>query len=120
MTGSLRRITVADILLLAAVVVLPALSLSAARGGARRVRISVAGRPATTWPLDTNRMLDLGNGMTVEIRGGRVRVSESDCPRGLCRQAGWVATPGRTIACLPNRTIIEVVAPATDCDVETH
>lgn len=117
----MRRITVADVLLLAAVVAVPAWSLTGGRGPApQRVRISIAGRPAATWPLDTDRTLDLGNGMTVQIRGGSVRVSQSDCPGQYCVRAGATTRPGRPITCVPNRTIIELIGPATDCDVETH
>ena len=46
--------------------------------------------------------------MKIEIRAGAIRVAESNCPRGVCKQAGWVRTPGRSIVCVPNRVVIEL------------
>lgn len=56
--------------------------------------------------------------MILEVRRGRVRVAQADCPRKLCQHAGWISRPGQTIVCLPNRLLIEIAggnkAPAYD------
>ncbi len=55
-----------------------------------------------------NTQLELG-GMLIEVKHGAVRVVRSDCPRGICRRAGWISKPGSTIVCVPNRVLIEIL-----------
>ena len=41
----------------------------------------------------------------IEIRGGRIRMYEADCPDHTCINTGWLEdTP---IICLPNKIVIE-------------
>ena len=59
--------------------------------------------------LDRDREISLLNGrMSIEIKQGRIRVSESDCPRKICVNAGWIKSPGQIIACVPNKVLLEV------------
>lgn len=46
--------------------------------------------------------------LTLQIEAGRIRVAQSDCPRGVCRERGWISSPGETIICLPAKVLIEV------------
>lgn len=43
---------------------------------------------------------------TVEIKEGRVRISDATCPRKLCVQQGWINRGA--IVCLPNKIIITI------------
>lgn len=45
---------------------------------------------------------------TVEIRGGKVAITESDCPGADCVHSGWIGVTGRSIVCLPNRVEIRI------------
>lgn len=45
--------------------------------------------------------------LTVVIEDGTVRVSESDCPDGLCR-AGRIGRDGETLVCLPAGIVLTV------------
>jgi hypothetical protein len=57
--------------------------------------------------LDT--VYDLADeGMRLEVKGGRVRVLESDCPQQICVHSGWIERPGQVVACVPNRVIVTV------------
>lgn len=47
-------------------------------------------------------------GMKFEVREGRVRVADSDCPHKVCVNAGWVGRSGQIIACVPNRIVVRV------------
>ncbi len=46
--------------------------------------------------------------MLIEIKAGRIRVKESDCPRQICVNTGWIKTPGQIIVCVPNKILIEI------------
>ncbi len=59
--------------------------------------------------LDKDQEISLLNGkMLIEIKGGRIRVRESDCPRKICVNTGWIKTPGQVIACVPNKILVEI------------
>jgi len=57
--------------------------------------------------LDKDQEVILGR-MLLEIKGGRIRVRESDCPRKICVNTGWIKTPGQVIACVPNKVLVEM------------
>ncbi len=64
-------------------------------------------------PLDTDGEYVLGEGdwqNTVEISGGRARMSSADCADGYCVRQGWIQYDGETIICLPHRVVIELEA----------
>jgi hypothetical protein len=62
-----------------------------------------------TVPLDVDRILRLRDvGMTLEVKGGRIRVLESDCPHHVCVNTGWIGRTGSIIACVPNRVVVRV------------
>lgn len=44
----------------------------------------------------------------VEIKDGKVRVTESPCREKICIAAGWVSQADEWIACLPNRVFLRV------------
>ena len=57
-----------------------------------------------TYALSENRRIAVSSGgirLTVEILDGRVRVSESDCPDGVCMASGWIDRPGQSVVCAP-------------------
>jgi len=49
----------------------------------------------------------------VEIRDGRVRVVDAECPNRICVHTGWRSKHGEVIVCVPNRTIIRILGGAT-------
>ena len=70
------------------------------------------GRVVAELPLDgqTSRSFSFEAGtVSVETVPGRgVRISESDCPAKVCIHSGWISGPGETIACLPNKLLVEI------------
>ncbi|WP_347489894.1 NusG domain II-containing protein [Desulfoscipio sp. XC116] len=52
----------------------------------------------------------------VEIKDGRVRIKEADCPNKLCVKAGWLTKPGQMAVCMPNR--LRVVIEGVKEDVK--
>lgn len=55
---------------------------------------------------------------TVEIRGGRVAIVESDCPGEDCVHSGWCSTPGQSIVCLPNRVELRILGTPQEGEVD--
>lgn len=43
---------------------------------------------------------------TITISGGKIAVTQADCPGGDCLQAGW-RNSGRPIVCLPHHLVIQ-------------
>jgi hypothetical protein len=69
--------------------------------------------------LDKNQEIVLLNGhMVVEVKDGRIRVKESDCPRRICLRTGWIQHPGETIVCVPYKMVIEVGASGSSPRVD--
>ncbi|MFO7651056.1 MAG: NusG domain II-containing protein [bacterium] len=117
------RLGVFDAALVVALVALPAWSLlssARARTGRAEARVTRSGRLVGVYPLDRDARVQLADDVVVEIRDGRVRVAESDCPKGVCRHAGWVSEPGRSIICVPNRVIVELRGVARGYDAESY
>ena len=44
----------------------------------------------------------------IEIKDGKVFITESDCPGEDCVHSGWISEGGRSIVCLPNRVEIRI------------
>jgi hypothetical protein len=49
---------------------------------------------------------------TVEIKNGRVAVTDADCPQKFCIKQGWINRG--SLVCLPNRLIVTVESTSTD------
>lgn len=54
----------------------------------------------------------------VHLAEDRVWVVDSACPDKICVNTGWTNSPGRPIACLPNRVIIKIVGDVDDEDFD--
>lgn len=51
-------------------------------------------------------------GIQVRVQDGAVRIIESDCPKQICVNTGAIREPGQVIACVPNKTLIEIKSAA--------
>lgn len=54
---------------------------------------------------------------TVEVQGGKVAVTQADCPDGYCIQRGWCDS-GADIVCLPHRLVIRFTESELDTLVQ--
>lgn|SRR5690554_2011715 len=46
---------------------------------------------------------------TIEIKDGRVRVAEADCPDLICVNTGWRSHVGQLIVCMPHYFVVKIV-----------
>jgi hypothetical protein len=49
------------------------------------------------------------DGASIEVKEGRIRITESDCPHKICEHTGWISHPAQTIVCVPNKLLVEIV-----------
>lgn len=52
----------------------------------------------------------------VEIKDGKVQVTEADCPDKICVTSGFISAPGETIVCMPHRVVVEINGGGTATD----
>ena len=45
---------------------------------------------------------------SVDVKEGRVRISESNCPRKVCVHQGWISHSGESIICVPNKVVVKI------------
>jgi len=123
----LSRVTVLDVLLIAALLGLPGWALVRSwRATAERPVASIFqdNRLLGVYRLDSDQVIAVdGQGrpeMKIEIRNGAIRVVESNCPKGVCKHTGWIRTPGRSIICVPNRVLIQLQGESSEYDAESY
>ncbi len=69
------------------------------------------GRLIATYELSSDRIVAVpaaGHEIKLEIRGGRIRIVDADCPRQICEHTGWISRANQRIVCVPNKILIEV------------
>ena len=97
-------------LLLAALLAWGVLRLTRASGG--EAVVTVDGETVATLPLTEDTVVNIGAGEgfsnVVEVSGGRVRVSDADCPDRLCVRMGWISRDGESVVCLPHKLAVTV------------
>lgn len=93
-------------------VVVLALALPEGGGGRpTRAEVAGAGNARATLDLERDGVSEIKGplGVTrIEVRGGRVRVLSSPCPRQSCRHGGWVGAASEMLVCLPNEVAIRL------------
>ena len=110
----------ADIILLAALILIGAAGLFAVRpvqseGGT--AVITVDGEQIDSLDLSADQSVKIetqyGNNL-ITVEGGSVFVAEADCPGKDCITLGKISSPGQIVVCLPHHLIIKVVGQDTD------
>lgn len=114
--NDLYKLRAQDVVLASALVFVSVLWLAAPSGagggGASAARVYHNGREVGELRLDRRetRSFSFEAGrITVEaVPGEGVHISESNCPAKVCVHSGWAGRPGETIACLPNKLLVEI------------
>ena len=80
-------------------------------GSAAAVRVISDGQVKQVLPLSEDTRLEIvtphGTNV-VEVKDGKVAVTQADCPDHYCMDRGWCSS-GAQIVCLPNRLVVEFV-----------
>ena len=48
------------------------------------------------------------NKMQLLISNNKICVLESDCPKQICKNSGWISEPNQIIVCVPNKILVEI------------
>ena len=80
-------------------------------GAATAVRVISDGQVRQVLPLNEDTRLEIvtphGTNV-VEVKSGKVAVTQADCPDHYCMDRGW-CSGGAQIVCLPNRLVLEFI-----------
>lgn len=83
-------------------------------GGTTAVARITDGDGATyEMPLDADGVRTITTSLgtnVVEVKDGRVRVLEADCPNQDCVNQGWIDSPSQQIVCLPHKLYVDIVS----------
>lgn len=50
----------------------------------------------------------------VRVQGGRVAVTDADCPDKVCVKSGWILNSGESIICLPHKLVLRIEGEPTE------
>jgi hypothetical protein len=56
----------------------------------------------------------------VEIKDGRARVKEANCPNQVCVKTGWLSKPGQISFCAPNNVKVIIKGASNGVDTTTY
>lgn len=90
------------------------------RTGADRAQILCDGQVLQTVDLNRDGVYPITTDYgcnTVEVRDGKIAVTQADCPDGYCMQRGWCDS-GADIVCLPHRLVIRFMTSQLDTMVQ--
>ncbi len=108
-----KRTLIRDVCLISAFIVLGLALLLATRAFSSQgafVVVQVDGLETGTYSLSEDGVYSLNGGSNVlEVKDGRARLIEANCPNHLCIRQGWVSRRGQSIVCLPNRLTVTVM-----------
>lgn len=77
------------------------------------VQIEIDGAITETLPLDTDTAFEIitdgGGKNLLVIEDGNAKVTEANCPEGICKNHAEIHRNGESIICLPHKVVITVV-----------
>jgi hypothetical protein len=122
--GALGKVgfRIGDVLAIALVIMLAAAVFLCFLPGRRNepgaVEIYQDGKLIRTLSLDEDVEISVDGEYhnTVTVCGGKVAITESDCPGEDCVACGWASSSGKSIVCLPNGVEIRIVADSGNVD----
>ena len=76
------------------------------KGGDGVLVVRESGKITAVYSLAEDRVISSEEGNCFEIRGGKVKMTQADCPDGLCLNMPEISRAGETIICLPNKVTL--------------
>ena len=76
-----------------------------------KVVVRVDGEERVSYQLSdtvTETIQGVGGKNTLEIKDGKARLIEADCPDQICVNSGSIQYVGQSIICLPHRVVVEI------------
>ena len=116
-----------DVILAAVIVIIAVAGLLFINGTkvkGNRVVVKINGVETQSYSLSENAEFEIKTGKNNEninivvIENGKVRVTEADCPDGICKDYRPISYVGETIICLPHKVVIEIVGDYSDIELD--
>jgi len=103
-----KIITSADIVLVLILLIISAFMFAAIKDdiSAKQVEISIHNKLVTSVPLNKDRIINLDDGLVIEIIDSKVRIKESTCKNHYCVKQGWSSS--FPIICVPNEVSVVI------------
>ena len=79
------------------------------RSPGTRAEITIDGTVYGVYALDEPQTIDTGIGNILEIKDGRIRMIDADCPDRLCVYEAAASRTGETIVCLPHKLSVRIL-----------
>ena len=107
-----RKTRIRDIILIASLTIIGLVLLlvvnTKSEGGSFAV-VQVDGVTVARYALSEDGVFVLNGGSnTIEIKEGKVRMLEAQCPNLQCVHQGWISKSYQSIVCLPNKMIVTI------------
>lgn len=71
------------------------------------IEITVDGKVFGTYSLAKDQTISINDTNVCEIKDGKVRMIQADCPDHLCMKQPAIGSAGGFIVCLPNKVVIK-------------
>lgn len=86
------------------------------------VQIEINGEITETLPLDEDTQKEIitenGGTNTLVIKDGKAKMTEANCPDGICKNHKSISRNGESIICLPHKVVISVVDNDSDNEID--
>lgn len=115
-------VVLAAVIVIIAVAVLLLINATKVQGNS--VVVKIDGEVTQSYSLSENVEFEIKTGKNneninvVAIENGKVRVTEADCPDGICKEYRPISYVGQTIICLPHKVVVEIVGENTKTDLD--
>lgn len=78
-------------------------------GSGNEICITADGEIYGKYSLLEDQVIEIGDTNICEIKDGKVKMIQADCPDQLCVHQKAADAQGGSIVCLPNKVVIEVI-----------
>ncbi len=65
--------------------------------------------------LETDGVFNV-EGAELEVKDGRIRLVNADCPDKLCEKTGFIGAPGQSIICVPKKITVSISGESAEFD----
>ena len=116
-----------DVILVTVIVIIAVavlLFINATKVQGDKVVVKINGVETEAYSLSEDTKFEIITGKdneninVVVIENGKARVTEADCPDGICKDYRPISFVGETIVCLPHKVVIEIVGDSGDAGLD--
>lgn len=122
MNDERKLVTKSDIIILSVIILLAVAALLYVKLGSESGSVAVISVDSEEYarvPLNSEeKEFTLDNGVKIILSDGKIGFADSDCPDLVCVHTGMLSHTGDVAACVPNKTVIEIVGEKS-ADVDT-